>query len=320
MRNIIEVEKTYEVKGSLVTFMEKILIDDITKEEVFSPELEQENDVNLFNKYRELKGLLLPEQIKKIRLKFGVTQTEFAKILGLGDKTITRYENGSLQDMAQNNLIKSVSKEPLYFLELIRNCKKLKEEVSKEEYKSLVSKLKSKIEMMVHFKLDIKKENYPIEEQKLYAPIEIATFILKHYNYEKMGEMISPLKLQKQLNYVYSYCLAEWGYKIFVESPEAWAHGPVFRSVYDKYSSYKFMNIDIPVEDVPLHDSNLGKLTLRIAEGYGIYSAKELERLTHREDPWKKARKRAGVTEGESCKEIILDSDIYDYFRKLLDV
>ena len=173
---------------------------------------------------------------------------------------------------------------------------------------------------MVHFKLEIQRESYPIKEYKTYAPTEIASFILKYYNYEKMGEMISPLKLQKQLNYVYSYCIAEWDYKIFDESPQAWAHGPVFPSVYDKYSSYRYMNIDIPKENIPLHDTNLEKLILKIAEGYGIYSAKELEKLTHREDPWKKARERAGVREGESCKEIILDSDIREYFCKLLNM
>lgn len=46
-----------------------------------------------------------PEEIKAIREKYALTQTAFAKILGLGEKTIARYETGSLQDMAQNNLI-----------------------------------------------------------------------------------------------------------------------------------------------------------------------------------------------------------------------
>lgn len=86
---------TYSVKGTPVTFLEKILIDDSTGEEIFDPKLEQENDINLYNEYRKIKGLILPEKIKEIRKKFGVTQTIFAKVLGLGDKTIARYENGS---------------------------------------------------------------------------------------------------------------------------------------------------------------------------------------------------------------------------------
>lgn len=318
MIKLIEIEKTYEVKGIPITFMEKIAVDEETGEEIFDPALEQENDKKLFDRYRELKGLLTSEKIKEIRLKFEVTQVQFAQILGFGDKTMARYENGSLQDMVHNNLIKLVSKEPLYFLELLRNCKKLKEEMPEEDYKTLLKKVKSIIEIMVHFKLEIKREDYPIKFYKKYLPEEIALFILKYYDYEGMGEMISPLKLQKQLNYVYSYCLVEWDYKIFEESPQAWAHGPVFPSVYEKYSSYKYMNIDIPEEEISLHDSNLEKLILKIAIGYGIHSAKDLEKLTHREDPWKRARKRAGVSDGENCKEKILDSDIREYFEKLL--
>lgn len=47
----------------------------------------------------------MPEEIKQIRLQYGITQVGFSKILGFGDKTIARYENGALQDTAPNNLI-----------------------------------------------------------------------------------------------------------------------------------------------------------------------------------------------------------------------
>lgn len=58
-----------------------------------------------YNTYRREEKLLYPDDIKKIRQKYGVTQVGFSRILGFGDKTIARYENGSLQDVAPNNLI-----------------------------------------------------------------------------------------------------------------------------------------------------------------------------------------------------------------------
>lgn len=73
--------------------------------QVWNEELEEENFKTAFNKYRENHNLLQPEEIKRIRDKYEISQTLFAKILGLGEKTITRYENGSIQDVAQNNLI-----------------------------------------------------------------------------------------------------------------------------------------------------------------------------------------------------------------------
>lgn len=319
MKIVKEQKMTYSVKGTPVTFLEKILIDDSTGEEIFDPKLEQENDINLYNEYRKMKGLLLPEKIKEIRKNFGVTQIIFAKVLGLGDKTIARYENGSLQDMAQNNLIKAVAERPIYFLELLRDCKKLKEELSDEEFKILLSEVNEKIRLMTHFKLKIKKSDFKVIDYKKYTPNDIASFILKKYDYDKMKEMITPLKLQKLLNYVYSYLLV-FDYKIFDESPQAWAHGPVFKSVYDSYSSYGYRCIDIPSEDVSLHEEDLEKFILKIAEGYGKFSAKDLEHLTHKEKPWIDSRKRANVKEGEFCIEKILDSDIKTYFKNLLEI
>lgn len=70
-----------------------------------------------YNTYRRDEKLLYPEDIKKIRQKYGVTQVGFSRILGFGDKTIARYENGSLQDVAPNNLI-LLMKSPDNFIKL----------------------------------------------------------------------------------------------------------------------------------------------------------------------------------------------------------
>lgn len=141
---ILERDATYTVKGTSITFKEKIKINEITGEEIYDSELEQENDIKLYNEYRKLKNLLFPEEIKEIREKFEVTQVEFAQILGLGDKTIARYENGSLQDTAQNNLIKIVGRNPEEFLKLLKECKKL----SKEKYEELYKKISAKIKKL----------------------------------------------------------------------------------------------------------------------------------------------------------------------------
>lgn len=47
----------------------------------------------------------MPEEIKKIREQYGLSQRSFAKLLNWGDKTICRYENGSVQDKVHNSLL-----------------------------------------------------------------------------------------------------------------------------------------------------------------------------------------------------------------------
>ena len=49
--------------------------------------------------------LLLPDEIKNIRETYGLSQRSFAKLLNWGEKTIQRYERGSIQDKAHNSLL-----------------------------------------------------------------------------------------------------------------------------------------------------------------------------------------------------------------------
>lgn len=54
--------------------------------------------------------MLLPTEIKQIRELYGLSQISFAKLLNWEDKTIYRYENGSIQDKAHNSLLLSLRK------------------------------------------------------------------------------------------------------------------------------------------------------------------------------------------------------------------
>ena len=56
---ILERDATYIVKGTSITFKEKIKINEITGEEIYDSELEQENDIKLYSEYRKLKKGLL---------------------------------------------------------------------------------------------------------------------------------------------------------------------------------------------------------------------------------------------------------------------
>lgn len=94
-----------EVKDTIITIDSNVYYCNECGTELWDDIIDDENLLKAFNKYREIKGLLFPDQIKEIRNKYGLSQRSFAKVLGLGEKTITRYESGSLQDMAQNNLI-----------------------------------------------------------------------------------------------------------------------------------------------------------------------------------------------------------------------
>lgn len=102
---IREENESYPVKNELTEVVAKVTYCKHCGEQIWNEELDVNNLQNAYKKYRIAHGLLQPEDIKRIREKYNLTQTTFAKILGFGDKTIARYENGSIQDTAQNNLM-----------------------------------------------------------------------------------------------------------------------------------------------------------------------------------------------------------------------
>ena len=111
-------EETYPVKGEAISVAATVCACAVCGEELLSIEYDDENLRKAYEKYRALHGLLTPPEIKAIRESYGVSQVTFARVLGVGDKTIARYENGSLQDCAINNLI-LLAKDPKNFMLLL---------------------------------------------------------------------------------------------------------------------------------------------------------------------------------------------------------
>ena len=66
-----------------------------------------------FGVYRARHGLLMPEHIREIRGKYGLGQKAFARLLGWGDVTLSRYETGSLQSKSHDATLRA-AEDPRY--------------------------------------------------------------------------------------------------------------------------------------------------------------------------------------------------------------
>jgi len=71
-----------------------------------------------YREYRRRRGMLQPEEIRQLRKQYGLTQSEMSNLLGWGGATLSRYENGALQDEAHEKILHLI-KEPRVFLNLI---------------------------------------------------------------------------------------------------------------------------------------------------------------------------------------------------------
>lgn len=104
--SVIKIRKSeVEIKNTIIVYDEKYVLDE-NGEEIFNRDIEIENDKNLFDEYKKIKGLLTSNEIKNIRRKYNLNQKEFAKILGLDEVSINRFENGSIQTESIDSIIR----------------------------------------------------------------------------------------------------------------------------------------------------------------------------------------------------------------------
>ena len=93
---------------------------------------------------------------------------------------------------------------------------------------------------------------------------------------------------------------------------EAWVHGPVSPDLYNKYRDWGWENIPMYRSEVLFEDEDTKSFLDEVYKVYGDYNADELEKITHREDPWKNARK--GIPLGAYSRNPILLSDMREYY------
>ena len=103
---IIEKEETLSVKGKLITCTALVRVCAHCGEEIVDEDLDGVTLRRFYDAYRESEKLLTSADIRNIRSKYKLSQASFSKLLGFGEKTITRYENGAIQDVCHDNLIR----------------------------------------------------------------------------------------------------------------------------------------------------------------------------------------------------------------------
>lgn len=102
-----------KIKDKVIEYEEIFLQCPQTNEEeneYVNAEIMDENLQNARDAYRFQNNLLTSKEIKQIRNKYKITQLEMAKLLGVGDVTVTRYET------IENNIKTVIVKETLNYL------------------------------------------------------------------------------------------------------------------------------------------------------------------------------------------------------------
>lgn len=140
---------------------------------------------------------------------------------------------------------------------------------------------------------------------------DVANWFLNRVDREA-GDIITPLALQKLVFFAQAWFLANRGKPLFKEDFQAWAHGPVVRSLWERFRDYQWDAL--PSADAqPELSAETQSLLDAVYDKYGQYSAKKLERMTHeKKGPWEKARN--GLSPEARCETIISKQAIRDFY------
>jgi len=240
--------------------------------------------------YKKKRGIIDIEEISEILEKYDIGKEALADIAGFGKVTIKRYYEGFIPAKEYSDILIKILNDEELFMGLVQNSRaKLKEVTYKkisDRYERLVEIRESKID-------------------------QIANYIITH-----LGE-VTPLALEKLLSFCNGVNYAVNGKQLIFEESQAWAHGPVYPRIYNKYKKYGYKPIDNGIY------SNHGWLVSKLTEEeirvidmvirtFGLYSPKTLEMISHSQKPWKD--KRVRYKENEAGQEVIDEKSIEEFY------
>ena len=263
---------------------------------VYDEEAEREIARNANKRIREQREIITREEILDILERYHVSQKFLSKLLGWGEITLTRYIAGNYTpNNANSNRLKEL-RNPYVFQMLLQKYKE--ERGGMEEEKSFQ---KARAKMRQEF------DKLGETQGKIF---DVVNWFLAQSSEEAP---ITHLAMQKLLYFVQCWSMALLGREMFSDDCQAWAHGAVYPKVYPYFKWFKYQPLPRVEETVKWRGKELEILKAVKTYYFDIYSARALEEICHREEPYQKAKK--GCPEGEACHAVMDKEDILSYYR-----
>ncbi len=119
----VKVRESNTFKGQVVEYDAIYEYCDVADEYITTEDMIRRNDISFKDAYRRLLGLLTSKDISVIREKYGISQSDLSILLGLGAKTITRYEGSQVQDAGYDVMLRKLNEDPEWFLSLLNSAR-----------------------------------------------------------------------------------------------------------------------------------------------------------------------------------------------------
>lgn len=150
---------------------------------------------------------------------------------------------------------------------------------------------------------------------------QIADYLIAFSN--ATGSLVSHMKLQKLIFYTQAWHIAVFNEPVFEEDFQAWIHGPVLPSLYERYKIFQWRPIvRDDLDEASLHalehsfSSSIQEILADVIIEYFHKDAFALERSTHEEAPWRIAR--GPLAADEPSTNIVTKKTIHGYYSQFV--
>lgn len=263
--------------------------------------LDELNTNQVYNKYRQNHNIPFPDEIKKLRENYGLSQNGMSQVLGFGINSYRQYESGEMP-IASSAMLIRLADNPHNFIEMLNTCEAMDSKTKNKHIKNVKKLMESTYEDS-------------IIDYFLGSNLADIFSGYRNPNWEKFTEMVIffsdilkpyKTKMNKLLFYADFLNFKESGYSISGMRYHAIPMGPVpnkFQSIYE----YMNENNDIAIEytefgtdisgeqfkskvERPFNSELFSVTELEILESvanrFAFTSTKEIIEISHQEEAW----------------------------------
>jgi putative zinc finger/helix-turn-helix YgiT family protein len=264
-----------------------------------------------YREYRRRHGMMQPKEILESRKKFGLTQNEMNRLLGWGGATLSRYENGALQDETHEKALR-LAMEPRNLLKLIETTLDV---LPEEKRDSLINKLRAAEEETCSLERVYEERfgKYEASELSGYRKLDLAKLFSAILYFCKGG--VLKTKLNKLLFYADFKHFKDYAVSI---TGARYAHIP-FGPAPEKYSLYLATLIEngvIKLEEHVFSEDVIGEEFFSVKEpDFSLFSDSELKILSTVKESFKdfNSKKITDFSHGEKAYKETAPGDKISY-------
>jgi putative zinc finger/helix-turn-helix YgiT family protein len=312
----ISTKETVEIKGERIEIAVKYYKCSTCGKDFDDPKADSDPLEKAYAEYRSRHGMVQPSDLRAFRKKHGLTQNELGRLLGWGSITLSRYENGALQDEAHDKEAR-LAMEPRNLIKLIEETS---EAMSSDKKLRLLRELQREEEESFSFERIFEERfgNYEANELSGYRSLDVAKIFNAILFFCRGGDFktkVNKLLFYADFKHFKEYTTSVTGAQ-YVHLP----HGPVPDN-YDHYFAVlvgsgavrveeelcakdfvteKLVTVTAP--DLSLFSDSEIKTLAAVKEHFKDYTATKIKDFSHKEQGYRK------TSEGERISYEYADS------------